>query len=128
MGSHDVTLAGNISNGAATTLNITKTGTGTLTLSGTNTEYTGSTTVEAGTLSLAKEGALSGKDTSDIYGSYTVNSGATLDFAFTDNGTVANTIEGAGNVSITAGEGKTVTFSGEKTCEGWTCLHLQRHP
>ncbi len=44
-------FAGNLVNGAAATLGLTKVGTGTLTLSGTNT-YTGNTTVSAGALSI----------------------------------------------------------------------------
>ena len=73
-------LAGNIADpydrqGAATTA-LTKTGTGTWTLSGTNT-YTGPTTVAEGTLSLANSRSLG--DKTDIY----VSDGATLDLNFT---------------------------------------------
>ncbi|MFO1523221.1 MAG: autotransporter-associated beta strand repeat-containing protein [Kiritimatiellia bacterium] len=53
---------------------ITKTGAQTLTLSGSNT-YTGTTTISAGTLSIATTGALPGWDTNS---KYAVASGATL--------------------------------------------------
>jgi len=68
-----LTLGGAIANGT-TANSLTKNGSGTLVLSGTNT-YTGNTTVNAGTLSIATTGALPGFSTN---GRYSVASGATL--------------------------------------------------
>ncbi|HVZ62967.1 MAG TPA: autotransporter-associated beta strand repeat-containing protein, partial [Lacunisphaera sp.] len=82
---------------------LTKIGTGTLTLSRTN-SYTGATTVNGGTLSLASTGALGSSSGT------TVASGATLDVGFS-SGTLGNTsaitLNGAG-----VGSAGALTFSG----------------
>ena len=61
LGAGDATasFAGNIVNGGAATLAITKNGTGTQTFSGTN-SYTGTTTINGGTLQSAKSASLNG--------------------------------------------------------------------
>jgi autotransporter-associated beta strand protein len=56
-GSGDTVSSGTISNGAATTLNVLKSGAGTLTLSGNNT-FTGATTLAAGRLALGSTNAI----------------------------------------------------------------------
>ena len=71
---NDLTISAIIQNGDATARALTKTGTGTLLLSGSNT-YTGTTTVSAGILQAAIPAALPGRTTS---GKITVAGGATL--------------------------------------------------
>ncbi|MCM2289096.1 MAG: autotransporter-associated beta strand repeat-containing protein, partial [Sulfuritalea sp.] len=86
---------------------ITKAGTGTLILSGTNT-YTGSTTVSAGTLMLGASNVI------DNANAVTVAAGATFDLAgFSD--TVAS-INNAG--AMTMGTGATLTTTGSQTHTG----------
>ena len=88
------TVADAIANSTGTgggALGLTKLGTNTLTLTGTNT-YTGGTIVNAGTLELAKGGSAGA-----IVGTVTVNSGATLSSTAGDsfgynNGTKVNTL------------------------------------
>jgi autotransporter-associated beta strand protein len=70
------TFAGSIRNTSGT-VNVTKIGNGTLTLTGTNT-YSGATTVSGGTLAVAPAGQAAG-------GSYTVADGATLGLTVTSN-------------------------------------------
>lgn len=87
---------------------LTKTGTGTLTLSGANT-YTGGTTISAGTFALGASDRLA--DT----GSVNVASGAT--FSLGGFNEIVGALSGAGNVSLgsgtlTAGDGSSTTFSG----------------
>jgi len=82
--SADALFSGTIQDGTGGSLSLTKAGTGTQTLSGTNT-YSGPTTVQQGTLALSTTGSL----TSDV----SVQSGAT----FVNNGLVS------GNVSIASG-------------------------
>ena len=109
---------GIISNGTATTLGLTKVGTGTLTLNGTNT-YNGDTTISAGTLKYGANNVIAngaGK------GNVTISSGAWLDIngRLTGNATV-NGLSGSGNVTnssatagvLTAGSNNaTSTFDG----------------
>lgn len=66
------TYSGVLSDGTVTGGQLTKIGTGTLTLTGLNT-YTGGTTVNAGTLALGRSGS-----EGTVRGAITVNSGATL--------------------------------------------------
>jgi len=76
------TFSGNIENGSATSVGLTKTGAGVLTLSGTNT-YAGITTISEGILTATTTGALPGWDTN---GRFAVGAGAGLALynAFTD--------------------------------------------
>ena len=107
----NTTFSGTIVNNTQN-INITKTGTGTLTLSGSNT-YVGTNAVSNGTLSLANSTALG-----SAANTATISSGATLDI----NGVnVANNITLSGNginsVGALTGTG-TATFSGTVTTTG----------
>ncbi|MDA7780257.1 autotransporter-associated beta strand repeat-containing protein, partial [Candidatus Pelagibacter sp.] len=100
-GSGDTTVNDPIATGSGT---LTKAGSGTLLLEGTNT-YTGTTTVSAGTLTVS--GTLANT-------ALTVSSGATYDVDATD--TILS-IAGAGTINLadaalTAGDGNNQTFSG----------------
>lgn len=100
-------FAGSIQNGGAGLLNIIKTGTGALTLSGLNT-YTGTTTVNAGTLILARTGGATIAFASNVFvngtGIFRVSSDQTIkDLTLATGGTlrvdagVTLTITGAYN-------------------------------
>ncbi|HSH92838.1 MAG TPA: autotransporter-associated beta strand repeat-containing protein [Roseimicrobium sp.] len=108
------TVSGNIVNGSATSLGVTKAGAGTWTLSGNN-SYTGATTVTAGTL------ILSGANTNT--GATTIT-GGTLSVGTTGNlgGATSALIFDGGTLQITgtaltsvSGIGHTVTFNAGKT-------------
>ena len=90
------TLAGQITGSG----NLTDNGTLTITLSNNNNTFSGSTTIQGGTLELTNAGALNG--TSGI----TVNSGATLYLNFSSSATLGNTntitLNGTGNGGIGA--------------------------
>jgi autotransporter-associated beta strand protein len=124
----NTTYSGVISNGATRVLALVKSGSGTLTLSGTNT-YTGATAVSNGTL--AVRGALSSSavtvctgaafaaGSTGIVGRATL--GGTLSFENTsallvDVTTVADTVEAAGDVVI--GTGVEVRLSGNQEKSG----------
>jgi gliding motility-associated-like protein len=120
LGDGNVVLGSNLTTGgnnASTTFSgvilgigngITKTGSGTFTLSGSN-AYTGSTTVNAGTLALS--GAAAIHDTSAV----TVSNGATLSLNASET---VGSLAGAGNVSLngftlsSGGNNTSTTFSG----------------
>jgi autotransporter-associated beta strand protein len=114
----DATFAGTIRDN--TFGSIVKTGTGTLTLSGTNT-YQGATTVSQGTLSLG----LSGQ------GQHTIQNSIALDIASGANLDVAGsyqtfgTLSGSGNINLSLDAGITInqrtfsSYSGVIAGEGW---------
>ncbi|WP_140920319.1 autotransporter-associated beta strand repeat-containing protein [Limnobaculum xujianqingii] len=85
---------------------LSKTGTGTLTLSGANT-YQGGSTLSAGTLVATQGSAL---------GTGTVDNGATLELNFASNSTLANVLSGSGSLNKT-GAG-IATLSGTGSTQG----------
>ncbi len=111
--------SGIISNGTATSIALTKVGTGVLTLSGANT-YTGDTTISAGTLKFGGNNTLPsgvGK------GNLIISSGGTLDLggrssgnaiinALSGSGIVTNTTAGTGFLTIGTVTNATSTFNG----------------
>jgi fibronectin-binding autotransporter adhesin len=101
-------FAGNIS-GAGGALD--KKGTGTVILTGTNT-YTGGTTVEAGTL---------GGNSSSLQGNIIADSGTTIGFSQTANGTYSGVMSGAGQLA-SIGAGFTLTLTGHNTYTGDTLV------
>ena len=106
----NMTFGGTLTNGAAATLGLTKTGSGQLTLTAANT-YTGTTTVSNGTLLLAGSAALG-------TGGLTANSGVVNlnGYSFTvaalagAAGTVSN--NGAANSTLTVNQAAATTFNG----------------
>ncbi|EAT59359.1 autotransporter-associated beta strand repeat-containing protein [Chlorobium ferrooxidans] len=109
----DVTLASVLSSSGGT---LTKSGSGTLTLSGVN-NYTGVTTVSAGTLKLGAAGDATNTPLGTIDGATSIISGATLDLnGFTLGTAEGLTLNGTG-VGGTAGaltnsSGSAATYSG----------------
>jgi autotransporter-associated beta strand protein len=118
-------VAGNITNNAALSLNrtdiatvantisgsgsLSKSGAGTTTLTAANT-YSGGTTIAAGVLELGTGGSVAGNITNN----------AALSFNRTDSATVTNTISGSGSLSK-AGAG-TLTLSVSNSYSGGTTL------
>lgn len=103
----DATFSGVL---AGTDGSVIKTGSGTWTLSGTGNTYTGSTTVEAGTLSLKSTGG----------GALQVNSGSTLEL--TDE-ISASAVTGSGALALNSGSeirltGNSAAFSGALSGSG----------
>ena len=95
-----VILAGNLTSSGGS---LTKIGTGTLTLSGSDT-YTGGTTINAGTLQIGGPGNLGSTS-----GTLTVNTGGTLDLNGTSQ-TVGNLIGTGTILNNSAGTNKTLTI------------------
>ncbi len=113
-----MTYSGNIEAGSASGAGLTKTGVGTLILSGTNT-YKGTTTISAGTLKLSGGSAII--DDRDVF----VDASGTLDLndsvetisRLTGSGTVDNTATGAATL-IVGSNGNDATFDGTITDTG----------
>jgi fibronectin-binding autotransporter adhesin len=109
------TFSGRITDGstAARTTAVTKAGSGTLTLAGTNT-YGGVTTISAGTLQIGNGGTTGTLGTNNV-----VNDG-TLTFNRSDAISCANVISGSG--SLTKLGGSTLTLIGANTYGGPTTI------
>jgi autotransporter-associated beta strand protein len=110
------TFAGQIIDGASSSANfvaITKVGTNTLILTGTNT-YAGATTISSGTLQIGDGG------TSGTLGIGNVVNNASLVFDRSDTVEVVNAISGPGNL-IQKGAG-TLLFNGTNTSSGATII------
>ncbi|GHT92242.1 hypothetical protein FACS1894116_02110 [Betaproteobacteria bacterium] len=93
-----------------------KTGTGTLILTGTN-DYTGTTTINGGTLQLADSAAVS---TSTSFNTGTTGSTGTLALAF--DGAFGGDIDGDGNLTANPDSGNTLTLSGTNSYTGMTTV------
>ena len=110
----NLTVAGTISSSPPTfPTPLTKTGAGTLTLTGSNT-FIGTTTVSAGTLQIGAGG------TSGALPAGNVINNATLNYNRSDAVTVANVIGGSGNL-FQSGTG-TLTLTGSNTFTGTTVV------
>ncbi len=98
-GATAATLAGTIGGAGG----LTKTGSGTLTLSGSNT-FSGGLALEAGTVRVSSNGNLGGA------GTVAMSSATTLDL--TSGGTYSHALAVAGTASVNVGAGQSVTWSG----------------
>jgi fibronectin-binding autotransporter adhesin len=103
----DTTIAGNINNGGAKVIALTKVGNGTLTINGTNT-YNGATTVSAGTLLI--NGALANTAVSVTAG--TLGGSGSIVGTVSINGTLSpgNSIESLAIGSLTMASGSSYVF------------------
>ncbi|WP_374407787.1 autotransporter-associated beta strand repeat-containing protein [Hydrogenophaga sp.] len=106
------TFGGVMQDGTAT-LALTKTGSGTLALSGANT-FTGLTTISGGTLQLGDGGSFGKVGSGDV-----LNNGV-LAFNRTVSLTVPNAISGTG--SLTKATGNTITLTGANSYSGTTTI------
>ncbi|AWM36357.1 Extracellular serine protease precursor [Gemmata obscuriglobus] len=113
----DTTFSGTLTGSG----NLIKTGTGTFTLSGTNSSYTGTVAVDAGTLSVSAgtnlgTGALTlgGSATLQVTGATSIGNAVTLNGAATVDNATAVTLSGA----ITGAGGLTKTGAGQLTLSG----------
>ncbi|WP_158298707.1 autotransporter-associated beta strand repeat-containing protein [Sphingomonas psychrotolerans] len=106
------TFAGVIGQDAVSTLSLVKDGTGTLTLTGAN-NYTGTTTISAGTLQVGNGG------TSGRLGSGDVINNSILFFSRSDGLTVGSVISGTGSLALLNGG---LTLSGANSYSGATTI------
>jgi len=113
-----VAQAGTVSAVLAGAAGLTKSTSGTFTLSGAN-NFSGTTNINAGTLQIGNNGTTGGLSSSSAI---TGSSGATLAFSRTDNygGSFANTIGGGIGVTLRSG---TLTLSGSNTYTGATAIN-----
>ncbi|MEY4385087.1 MAG: hypothetical protein RLY20_370 [Verrucomicrobiota bacterium] len=125
-GTSSASFAGVIENGTGT-LNVTKEGSGTQTLTGANT-YSGNTTISAGTLSLSGSGSIASTPSINIAsgatfdvsgGSFTLGSGQTVK----GSGSVTGAVTINGTISPGASVG-TLTFSTAPTLNGTLVMEL----
>ena len=106
-------FGGTINNGSAGSIAFTKVGTGTQTLSGSNT-YTGATAVNAGTLAFDRMAALNSSSGIGIA------AGSVLDYTGTTAGTLSRnvTVSSSGTGTIRNSGGQALTLSGTLTKDG----------
>ncbi|MFZ2103250.1 MAG: autotransporter-associated beta strand repeat-containing protein [Oricola sp.] len=126
-GAHNVSISGAVTDDGANTL--VKTGSGTLTLSGTNTA-SGTMRIDAGTLSIAADGNISAGTLTLNGGNLTVTDTTTIDnaVALSSNATIANSADVAlsgaisGTGTLTKAGAGTLTLTGTNANSGGTTI------
>jgi autotransporter-associated beta strand protein len=116
--SYNSTASSTISQNITGTGNLTKSNNSTLTLSGAGTNYSGLTTVDAGTLAISNNmtiGAITGA------GNMTLGSGFTLTTNSTTNSTFSGVISSSG--ALMKNGTSTLTLSGNNTYSGGTTIN-----
>jgi len=106
-----------ISSAVSNTVGIIKKGTGGLTLSGDSTDYTGDTTINAGTLLVGGAGRL---ESGSYDGAIAIGSGATFDYSSSADQILGGAITGEG--VLTKGSSGALTLSGANTYAGDTTI------
>jgi len=117
--SSDTTFDGVMQNGSSSSLLLTKTGSGTLTLTANNT-LTGLTTVTAGTLQLG-----SGGTTGSVGGDISIGSSGTLNLSRTDKISLSKILSGSGLINLKTGQLELLaanTFTGTMALSSGTTL------
>ena len=107
-------FSGILQNGSATSVGLTKNGTGTLTLTGANT-YTGITTISGGNLQIGNNGITGNLGTGNVADN------GNLIFDLTNNPTISNIISGTGK--LTQNGTGTLTLTGANTYGGGTIVN-----
>ena len=112
-GNGDIVINGPFTNGSATAINLTKSGSGLLTLAGNN-NYSGTTTISAGTVQIGTGGA------NGTIGTNSVTDNGTL--IFNRSGTVNAPVSISGSGSLVKQGSSTLTISNANTFTGGTTL------
>ncbi|MES2983033.1 MAG: autotransporter-associated beta strand repeat-containing protein [Verrucomicrobiota bacterium] len=119
-GSAGITSAAAITNNGGT-VNLVKSGSGTLILSAANNTYTGNTIVNAGTLQIGVSGSAAQLNSGNYAGNIFIGAGAALTLTGNSTNTLSGNITGDGALNILRGA---TTLSGNNSYTGKTTIGL----